>query len=210
MNDPLKVFCVRTGDKYSMVYVLKLRNMVARHLSIPYEFWCITDKETDEVFCELTPYQGWWGKVSLFAHTGPCLYFDLDTVILGSIDPLAEAILEDEEKKLFMLKGFIQKRKEWMSGIMAWRGDWSFLTEGFHPIRTPNKFKGDQNFFDHRIRMSNEKAKPVQSVLPGVCSYKRDLRPYRNKKANGARVVCFHGNPRPHQVYEKWVVENWK
>ena len=39
----INVLCVRFGNKYGQEYVVKLRNMVERHLNVPYKFWCLTD-----------------------------------------------------------------------------------------------------------------------------------------------------------------------
>jgi hypothetical protein len=204
----LRVFCVNTGTKYSPDYVLKLRNMVSRHLSLPYEFWCLTDKPTGEVSCKLTPFNGWWGKISLFEEQGPVLYFDLDTVIVGSIDSFAEAVMASD-KTIFMLKRFVTHRKGWMSGIMGWNGDWSFIRSAFDSKRHPNRFPGDQDFIDHILRITHSHVLSVQSVLGGVYSYKVDVRGNGSLPENTS-VVCFHGNPRPHEINDKWISENWK
>ena len=43
--DPNKitVLCVKFGNKYGPEYVERLRNMVSRHMTRPYEFACLTD-----------------------------------------------------------------------------------------------------------------------------------------------------------------------
>jgi hypothetical protein len=205
----LQVLCVRTGEKYSIDYVLRLRNMVSRHLSLPYEFCCLTDNVINEVNCRHTPYKGWWGKISLFENVGPVLYFDLDTVILKSLDPLASVVMK-QNRVLLMLKPFNVRLlgKEWLSGVMAWNGDWKFISDCYNP-RIRKKFRGDQNFITdvlHRNRTKNVLA--VQDVFPGVYSYKRNIRDNGNLPTN-ATIVCFHGNPRPSDVNDKWVKENW-
>ena len=37
------VLCVKFGTKYGREYIERLRNMVSRHLTVPYEFVCLTD-----------------------------------------------------------------------------------------------------------------------------------------------------------------------
>ena len=41
----LTVLCVRFGEKYGPEYVERLRNMVPRNITIPYEFACLTDDQ---------------------------------------------------------------------------------------------------------------------------------------------------------------------
>ena len=42
---PIRILCVRFGNRYGRDYVERLRNMVARHITIPYEFVCLTDDQ---------------------------------------------------------------------------------------------------------------------------------------------------------------------
>ena len=43
--DKVTVLCVKFGTKYGREYIERLRNMVSRHLTVPYEFVCITDDQ---------------------------------------------------------------------------------------------------------------------------------------------------------------------
>ena len=97
----ISVVCVNWGLKFKPIYTQNLYNMVKRHLTIPFKFICFTNhiklqkiikEDNFEVrklpYCE--EYQGYWNKLSLFSPEanlmGPCLYFDLDVVILENID----------------------------------------------------------------------------------------------------------------------------
>lgn len=208
----LKVLCVRTGDKFSNDYVIKLRNMVARHLSLPHEFVCLSDGPPI-VGVKMKPaeFEGWWAKVSLFKETRtPCLYFDLDTVIVGGIDQLAEAVMDADDPLLLMLRRFDPKKVGWMSGVMAWRGDWSFISRDYDHKTHSVRFPGDQDYITEALLNNREKGVvlSVQSVLPGVYSYKRDV--MRQGLPENARVVCFHGRPKVTQVRDKWLIDNWR
>jgi hypothetical protein len=96
----LTVLCVRYGNKYGTDYVERLRNMVSRHLTVPYEFACLTDDQhpIDGVKTILRPShrysKGWWHKVHMFdpeiGLEGRILYFDLDVIIHDNIDKLIE------------------------------------------------------------------------------------------------------------------------
>jgi hypothetical protein len=39
----LNVICVKWGDKYSSTYVNTLKKMCDRHITLPYQFHCLTD-----------------------------------------------------------------------------------------------------------------------------------------------------------------------
>lgn len=82
------------GAHYDETWVIKLRNSVARHLSVPHRFVCLTDVEIPgvETIPLVNNWAGWWSKLELFRaglFDGPVLYFDLDVVMVDSIDHLA-------------------------------------------------------------------------------------------------------------------------
>jgi hypothetical protein len=108
------VACVRAGTLYPFEYVTKLRNMVGRHLEVPFELVCFTDQAEQ---CEGATFidtsqsglSGWWQKLLLFEPSwrghNRVIYLDLDTVIVGDITPLARvpgefAILETPVRKI--------------------------------------------------------------------------------------------------------------
>ena len=85
----LNVWSVCWGDKYDDYYVQRLQREVARNLTVPHQFICVTDREIDgvETRAPINDLRGWWGKVNLFSHD-VCgeqnLYLDLDVVITGT------------------------------------------------------------------------------------------------------------------------------
>src|SRR5262245_43788508 len=93
------IACVRTGLIYPFEYVVKLRNMVSRHFRLPYTFYCLTDQpeRCEGVgFIDVTKLglPGWWAKMVLFEpqwrSNNDVIYFDLDTVVIGDLTPLAD------------------------------------------------------------------------------------------------------------------------
>ena len=106
----MNVICVKWGSKYGWEWVLRLRNMVSRHLTIPHNFFCMSDDRMPDFINDNLlendgiPYlrgslrvpcadglPGWWAKVGLFRpglFKGLNLYLDLDVVITDSIDAL--------------------------------------------------------------------------------------------------------------------------
>jgi hypothetical protein len=93
----LNVVCVlRQGGKvgYTAEWVSKLHRSVARNLTIPHEFICLSDCE---VSCRRIPLEytdsGFWAKLEMFRpglFSGPVLYIDLDTVICNNIDIIVD------------------------------------------------------------------------------------------------------------------------
>jgi hypothetical protein len=125
----INVVCVlRQGGKvgYDAVWVRKLKDAVARNLTLPHKFICLSDCE---VPCERIPLEstgdGFWAKMQLFKpglFIGPVLYIDLDTVICQNIDDL---VIKVQDEKFVMWhetdKGIHS------SAMMWWNEDHSHL-----------------------------------------------------------------------------------
>jgi hypothetical protein len=200
------VACVlRSGADYRPEHVSALRDQVARWLpGAP--FVCLSDVPVD---CERIPLRydlpGWWSKVELCRPdlAGDLLFFDLDTRIVGPLDEIASV------EGLVMRSDFYRPTRL-ASGMMrlteaARRKAWAVWT------RTPPQAHmarhgrlGDGSFF--ASAWSGQTVKRWQKILPGqVISYKVHVRrPVRRhlergtgSVPEGARVVCFHGEPRP-------------
>lgn len=210
----LAVACVlKLGGDYDRNYVRRLRAGAARSLP-PHRFVCLTDDPVllyDEDWAEplVNGWAGWWSKMELFrprlyAHDEAVLYFDLDTVFvgraeLGTVDSFA------------MLPGFnreTNRRDEWASGVMAWHGEPPVpLYQRF--LASPTLNGWDQVWIAQRWReLFGIEPQDVNAVVPGIVSYKKHCT--LEGPPEGARVVCFHGKPRPHQAtYVPWVREAW-
>lgn len=198
MNE-LTVFCVYQGTKYHKGYVYALRDMVAKYLTVPHEFKCISTDKFDGITQRkpYVPYQGWWQKIGLFAPgvaTGPSLYFDLDVVIVDNIDYMVE-----------FTKAQFAAPANWaqsghggiQSSVMVWSGNW---TEPFDRFDYPNdseRLWGDQEFLTELLGDN-------WTRLPGVCSYKYHC---KNGKPVGQSVIVFHGKPDPHEVNDAWLLQ---
>jgi len=198
--DELTVACVlRSGGDYSPEYVRRLADGVAQHLTIPHEFVCLTDwpgilpcARVDLLY----DWPGWWSKLELFeAFPSQTLYFDLDTTIKGSLDDIAA-----HPHRFTMLQDFTKPCLA--SGMMAWSGDWSALCRVFASdpkgwMRHCNKplIWGDGGFIEHLIGYRGTDT--FQALHPGqIASRKCSSR----HSIEAARVVCWHGKPRPHEA----------
>ena len=100
----LTVACVfvRGHGPFTVEYVAKLRAMVAKHLSRPHRFVCLTDRPdwmpdgVESIAVPPVPAKvfAWWAKVNLFNPYDDLgtrtLYLDLDTVIVDALDPIVD------------------------------------------------------------------------------------------------------------------------
>src|SRR6185437_3375269 len=118
----LTVACVlRSGGLYDAEWVAKLQRGVARHLTLPYRFVCFSDCP---VPCERIPlrhdWPGWWSKLEIFSQPieGTTLYFDLDTVVVGSLDRIAAY------PHRFTMCHEYYRQHLLCSTAMAWSGDY--------------------------------------------------------------------------------------
>ncbi len=207
------VVCVlKSGGEYDEKYVHNLRAMVKRHSTVPYEFYCYADIELKDKTIKKIQLQnnlpGWWSKIELFRHLFDgkyVVYLDLDTLICDNIDKLLKPC-----ESFAMLEGFKSKRPA--SGIMTWKGDYSFVLEEL--LKDPETLmykkdglKMDQRFIAKVLTARGIIPEPIQARVQ-VCSFKNDIK--ETKKINGFDIVCFHGVPRPHQSDHKLVKEHWR
>lgn len=227
----ITVACVlRSGGIYDGEWVRKLRDGVARHLSLPHRFVCLSDVD---VPCERIPMEakpirigayaasngwvvhpGWWAKLEMFRLTGPTLYFDLDTIIVGSLDEIAAY-----PHRFTALADFNSGRLG--SGMLAWSGDYSFLLNAFNadPVTIahqydeiePNKGRiGDQAFIEDQLARRCIEPDTFQGLFGEelIVSYK--IHDCRAAVPPGASVVCFHGSPKQNDLETGWVAEAWR
>ena len=204
----LTVWCVCNGTKYADSDVHTLKGMVARHLDQPHIFRCLADREIPGIDTLISPlnWPGWWSKLLLFRVShGQNLYFDLDVVITGQIDGLVS-------DQLSMASNWAQSgHGGCQSSVMSWGRDYSFIPDSFDigQLNEPERGNcgsygskglwGDQEFITGLMGEPGGLVKPMR----GIKSYKYHC---QQSLPGDARVVCFHGPPKPNQVHDEWVV----
>ena len=229
----LTVICVKFGDRYNREYVEKLRNMVNRHLSIPYEFVCLTDDKQpfDNIksihLPNLNYPNGWWYKVHLFDPalpiSGPVLYFDLDIVIHDSIDKLIPKENEFKGIRDFNRK-FNPKLNSLNSSVMGWiHGQQSDIWTAFISSRSDAfKLHGDQDWiwklankritfwFDEWIRSYKWEIRERSEIV--ISTGKRNFASARDDItiSPDCCLTVFHGEPKPNEVNDPYVLLNWR
>lgn len=206
----LTVACVlRSGGDYRPAHVAALRAQIEQHLTIPHRFIALSDCDVPTERVPLNyNWPTWWSKLELFRPDieGDILAIDLDTTIAANIDHLVRGA------RLTLLSDFYHLNNP-ASGLM-------FLPERDRAvvwsvwIQDPTGHMarcagfdaagvgGDGKFLGPLL---GPRADRWQDLFPGqVVSYKVHIRKKSHPRESGdgtlppnARVVCFHGRPRP-------------
>src|SRR5262245_60699120 len=189
--------CVKVGAKYGAHHVNVLADMITRNCDVPHRIGGVTDDPAGispnvETSPAPTYLEGWWAKLALFRWSvfeegDHVVYFDLDTVITGSLKALAEysgpfAILRDFYRPLGL-----------QSAVMAWEAGTVAIWQDWVRAGMPRLPGGDQEWVEQCV----PDAVRLQDKFPGdFVSYKGHCQG-RNGFPRGAKVVCFHGEPKP-------------
>lgn len=210
--------CVQAGNycERGAEYVNTLFDMVRRNLPdrTQARFFCLTDDGAGlDGYINVLPLpddlEVWYGKLYLFKrgmfYEGSRMaYLDLDTLIVGNCNALVNYAGE-----FATLKDFNQPH-QLGPAIILWRaGDFSAsIWDEWVAQGKPRHEMGDlwwlNNLDRGRFSKSIEK---LQDLYPGqFVSFKNDCKPHAPLSA---RVVCFHGIPRPHEL-DGWVSNVWK
>jgi len=212
----MKIVLKTGGGVYDYKYVNNLVEGIKNNLSIDHRLVCLTDnskgftKSIDEVIRFKHDFPKWWGKIELFRpglfEGQQVFYFDLDTFVVGSLD---EIVFYDGE--FCALRDFYHLHKMG-SGLMSWHGDRVIrIYDEFkeNPRRVMDQFAGEGD--QGRINKCKPPMDYFQDAFPNeIVSYKAHC-VVSNKPVlpKNAKVVCFHGNPRPHQVTDSFR-QYWK
>lgn len=204
------VSVLRSGGEYTAAHV----RWFDKQLASRYEHICLTDMKVDclSTVALKTDWPGWFAKLELFNPDlieDDIFYIDLDTVIVGDFDHMLEnstlAALRD-----FYFPGCAA------SGIMRiphaakpaiWRKLRLLSREKL------NGYKGDGELLREIVDFDF-----LQEQYPGeIISYKAHIAGRRMagfsprfSHGNGAlpaaaKIVCFHGRPRPWQLSLPWI-----
>jgi hypothetical protein len=210
-SNAVTICCIKWGDKYGPEYVNALASMVMRNVHlVGHDFVCFTDDprgidphiRTAPLPCH---YDGWWQKVGLFkpqitgVYTDKILFLDLDVVITGDLD----AILETDADWAIC--------HDWPEEIRPGDTDYNssafFLKVGSQPQVWDD--------FDMRLATPLGDQYWIQNTAPGAVLWPYDwtpsykLRKLESKRPEGAKIVVFHGDPKPPDC-GGWVKDMWK
>lgn len=227
------VVCLKHGKKYGSDYVNKLYNMTKRHSTVPFGFACITEdaSELDPnikiiPMPKQTSISGWWYKPWVFSNDlpleGTILFLDLDIVVIKNIDQFWTY----NPGKFCIIRDFNRSTvKDWNkfnSSIFKFeKGAYSFVWDNLvKDIAVVKRMHGDQDWIFSQIK-NNFIFWPDEWCQ----SYKWEVRsrndiirvgPKRKFKeiANPTidartKILVFHGDPKPDEVLDPVVVQNW-
>lgn len=207
--EKITVACVWWGNLYGKEYVEKLRNSVKRHLTIPHDFVCLTDRDdvpdgVIKIPLEVGP-EGWWQKTSLFKpglFKGKVLFLDLDVIIINSLDKFATI-----ENPFTMIENFGPNKKHAAhnSSVMVWTP--SKQTEKIYTQfseEVTKELHGDQCWI---WRVMDKDI--TNYVHDWVDSYKYGKLPNWRRQTENTSIIIFHGQPKPHSNIEPILKQHW-
>lgn len=235
MPEPVKIICLKWGTKYPAEYVNRLYRMVNKHLTIPFEFYCITEN-TEGLYPEVNVLdlileeglKGWWYKLQLFkldfyGLSGQAMFLDLDVVITDNINSLFEVNPNE-----FVIIKDLQAGKIYNSSVFKLMlGTQTHVWDSFMQDKENiiSRMHGDQDWISENV--NDAKIWPKGWVV----SFKKECnsrdkhswgsigRLLRSKgyclpKGNAippeeAKIVYFHGKPDPDDVVDK-SFDMWK
>jgi len=227
------IVCLKHGTKYDSSYVNKLFNMCSRNLTIPFKFACITENPIDLnpnikiIHLPKVNLNGWWFKPYVFSREipieGTIIFMDLDLVIIKNIDHLWTF----EPNKFCIIRDFNRKH---IAGYNKFNSSiFKFLKGSMHyvwdnliiNINQTKQMHGDQDWIFKQVR-SNYSFWPddwFQSYKWEIRS-RQDVILENNKRKfkhvinpnipQASSILVFHGDPKPEDVLDPIIVDNWK
>ncbi len=226
------VLCMKWGDLYPGSYVNVLYNAVCKNLAKPFRFVCLTNEPEGladgiehfplpDLDVPQERYNvGAWPKLGVFQQDlyglkGRGLFIDLDSLVLGSLEPFFEA-----EGGLISIAGGPGWRRgsdnpepKLASGVFAFDiGAQSQILEGFLKDKQwhYDNFQNEQQVVQHYC--NDWQTWPKSYVI----SFKKHLRqPLVLDRLLAPRlppeetlILAFHGNPRPIETI-RTDIRNW-
>lgn len=208
------------GDNLPAMYINNLYYGVKRFASRDFKFVCFTNEKIElDPEIELRNFKMvtktgvlprlymFSEEAGLFGHQVLCL--DIDVVIVGSLKPLMDydglfcgrsKFREDGNRRL---GGDIMS---FQAGEKTEELFWKSFTGNIR--KNVQLSQGRERYWLRRVASSFT---DYWDLIEEGCivSYKRHVRGKKQPPKN-ARIVSFHGAPRPHQVHDAWMQKYWK
>lgn len=211
------------GGEYADQYVSKLYRMVRRNTSVDFDFICLCDRpircrDSNIHILPIPPHITKWqfNLPKTYLHYPfeelkgrQILFFDLDTIIVGNIDHFL-----NYRGSLCGIEPFApnNRGKHIGGGVLsfecgAYRG--IFTAVEANPVQWAKKTQGGKERlllkdFEEQYDGYNY----WQKLHPShVVSFKRHCK--RNNIPTDARIIAFHGIPKPHEVIKNRIVRKY-
>lgn len=205
------VLCLNVGEKYHHDYVNILYNSCKRFCSLDFRFYCFTDKKRNlysditQIFVpSIDSVDGWWYKLYAFSHEkfyengSRNLYFDLDVVIINSIDKF----FVEDDCNFYMIKDWLwyEKEKVFNSSVVSWSWSFSKLKNIWNLFledkdRIIEEYPGDQEFLSYFF------GENIKGYDISWCKSFKEV--FVNKSdclCEETSIIVFHGFPKPHDL----------
>lgn len=176
-----------------------------------------------------------WNKLHLFARDVAApgttiLYLDLDVVVTGALDDLVHYRANEDflgqpdwnrplwpqfNSSVMRIRAGAHPEvadrfaREVSAGLLVRSSEWDATTRGYDKVvyrRGWRRFGGDQEWIT--AALSPRKSVSARAFPRGwIASYKKHG---RSSLPHGARIVVFHGSPKPHEVANDYVRRHWR
>jgi hypothetical protein len=137
---------------------------------------------------------GWWSKMELFRPDieGDLFYLDLDTTPVADLTPMASVGVLAAISNRGNVKRSINSSCMYLPAQYRARIWKRWMDYG--PERAMRDFRGDQDFLYAQFKNRWQR---FETLVPGCAvSFKYHVQPAK-KVPDGARLVYFHGTPKP-------------
>jgi len=208
-------------EQFTAQHVNILYAMVKRNLTLPFNFFCITDdftgirSEVNLVKLWDEPYIERWNpshpncfrRLKIYSQEAKKLFgekillLDLDMIILKNINDLVDR----EQDFVAWNKGGTKYQG---AIILHKTGTRSFLWDEFNSdipklIKKEKRVGSDQAWVS--MRLGPDEA--VWTPKDGIYSYKVHIR--RKPFPENVKIILCHGKPKPWQINESWIQEHY-
>jgi len=202
---------------YNEKWVDRLYRGISRNYNDPFDFICLVDKNykfKEDIksvrFKRSVDQYGWMSLMEMYHPdlcTGKRFTVGLDTIITGPLDD----IFEYEAKIAVCTDPLIPKT---ICNAVTTCNDefceefWNYWLENeYQVIRecellgAPSEMVLLRQLYSHSPRLD--------TIFKGrILSYKVHIKDHW-ERVKDSSIIYFHGEPKPHQIDEKWIKENW-
>ena len=214
----LNVLCLYAGTGYDISYVRNLKLSLDKCLDTEHRFYILTDRLDQRteletlgqiiVLPKLDVKKLWWYKCWMFSSeinlTGTCLYFDLDVLILKSLDKF---IARDKEFKIIhdFNRSNTNNYNYSNSSIMSWTAGqqtqiWTRFSSESRSVQA--SMHGDQDFI--HVHAQNLSWYPDDWAISFKWEYK-----LKKLYTPQTSVIVFHGKPKPQEITDSFLQRFW-
>ncbi|GAB9466557.1 hypothetical protein Gpo141_00003929 [Globisporangium polare] len=167
-------------------------------------------------------WSGWWNKLQVFSPRvsqllkhDKCLFVDLDTVIVGSVDELLQWEIPNGKVALLKTDNMVneQRRDGYNSSMMMWRNE-SGKSPFEHVYQQLHDHFGIVSRFiykfDHWLEMALPDVLFLEDVFPESIVEYKSLDESALTPPENASIVCFPLQPKPHDASASWIQQHWQ